>query len=112
MRTTSVSAPSPCTSALKPQPTPQYAQVVVTARSGCPSAMTDFSMSAAVGHASTQAPQETHSDSRKGSSWLADTLESKPRPWIVRAKVPWISSHARTHREQTMHRSGLNVKYG
>src|SRR6516164_3054509 len=74
--------------------------------------MTDFSVSAAVGHASTQAPQETHSDSRKVSSWLAATLDSKPRPWMVRASVPWVSSHARTQREQTMHRSGSNVKYG
>ena len=36
--------------------------------------MSDFSVSAAVGHASTQAPHETHSDSRNGSFWLADDL--------------------------------------
>ena len=32
-----------------------------------------FSLSAPVGHASTHAPQDTHSDSRKLSCWLADT---------------------------------------
>ena len=68
------------------QPTPQYAQVVVTARSGWPSATIDFSMSAPVGQDSTQAPQETHSESMNGWSWLADTFESKPRPWMVSAK--------------------------
>src|SRR5260370_40418660 len=74
--------------------------------------MTDFSVSAAVGHDSTQAPQDTHSDSRNDSFWLAETFDSNPRPWIVRANVPCTSSQARTQREQTMHSSGLNVKYG
>src|SRR5579859_2840639 len=112
MRTTSASAPSPFTSALKLQPTPQYAQVVVTARSVCPKPTMDFSVSAAVGQDSTQAPQETHSESRKGSFWLAETLESKPRPWMVNAKVPCTPSQARTQREQTMQSSGLKAKYG
>ena len=40
-----------------------------------------FSDSVAVGQACTQAPQDTHSESMKDSSWLAATLESKPRPW-------------------------------
>jgi hypothetical protein len=62
-----------------------------------------FSLSAAVGQDSTHAPQETHSDSRNGSSWLATTREAKPRPSIVSAKVPWTSSQARTQREQLMH---------
>src|SRR5580698_6545736 len=112
MRITSDSRPSPFTSALKLQPTPQYAQVVFTARSGWPSPMIDFSVSAAVGQDSTQAPHETHSESRKGSFWLAETFDSKPRPWMVRAKVPCTSSQARTQREQTMHSSGLKLKYG
>ncbi len=43
---------------------------------------------------------------------LAATFASNPRPWIVSANVPWISSHARTHREQTMHFDGSKVKYG
>src|SRR5205814_6868260 len=64
--------------------------------------MIDFSVSAAVGQASTHAPQETHSDSRNGWSWLAATLDSKPRPWMVSAKVPCTSSQARTQREHTM----------
>src|SRR5215469_15628621 len=68
------------TSALNVQPTPQYAHVVSTAFSALPTAMSDFSVSAPVGHASTHAPQETHSDSRNGSSWLAETFEPKPRP--------------------------------
>ena len=110
MRTTSVAPLLPRTSAVKLQPTPQYAQVVVTARSGWPMRTTDFSMSAVVGHASTHAPQETHSDSRNGSSWLAAIFESRPRPWTVSAKVPCTSSQARTQREQTMHCSGSKVK--
>ncbi len=110
MRMTSASSPSPVTSALRLHPTPQYAQVVVTARSGCPRPMIDFSVSAAVGQDSTHAPQDTHSDSRNDSSWLADTFDSKPRPWMVSAKVPCTSSQARTQREQTMHSSGLNAK--
>ncbi|MFM7212303.1 MAG: hypothetical protein ACKOYQ_09940 [Actinomycetota bacterium] len=30
-------------------------------------------------------------------------FDSKPRPTMVSARVPWISSHARTHRLHTMH---------
>src|SRR5262245_36575513 len=112
MRTISASAPSPLLSALNEQPTPQYAHVVAVAFSGWPSATTDFSMSAPVGHDSIHAPQETHSDSMNGWSWLADTFDSKPRPWIVSANVPCTSSHARTQREHTMHSSGLKPKYG
>src|ERR1700722_10318200 len=99
MRTTS----SPCISARNEQPTPQYAQVVVTLCSACPFSMSDFSESVAVGQACTQAPQDTHSESMKDSSWLAATLESKPRPWMVSAKVPCCSSQARTQRGQTVH---------
>jgi len=84
--------------------------VVVTARSGIPKPMIDFSVSAAVGQASTHAPQETHSDSRNGWSWLAATLDSKPRPWMVSAKVPCTSSQARTQREHTMHSVGSKAK--
>src|ERR1700679_3448144 len=108
MRTTS----SPCISARNEQPTPQYAQVVVTLCSAWPFSMSDFSESVAVGQACTQAPQDTHSESMKDSSWLAATLDSKPRPWMVSAKVPCCSSQARTQREQTMHSSGSKVKYG
>ncbi len=80
--------------------------------SAWPSAISDFSDRVAVGQACTQAPQDTHSDARNGSSWLAATFESKPRPWIVSANVPCCSSQARTQREQTMHLDGSNVKYG
>ena len=76
MRTTC----SPFISALNEQPTPQYAHVVVTTRSGRPACASDFSVSAVVGHASTHAPHETHSDLRNGSFWLAATFDSKPRP--------------------------------
>src|ERR1700722_972387 len=71
-----------------------------------------FSDRVAVGQACTQAPQETHSESMKGTFWLADTVESKPRPWMVNAKVPCCSSQARTQREQTMHLLASKVKYG
>ena len=71
--------------------------------------MIDFSDSVAVGHACTQAPHDTHSLLMK-STGPAATLLSKPRPWIVSANVPWISSHARTQREQTMHLLASNVK--
>ena len=74
--------------------------------------ISEFSVRATVGHASTHAPHETHSDARKGSFWLADTFDANPRPWIVSANVPWVSSHARTHREQAMHIVWSKVKYG
>ena len=85
---------------------------MTTLCSGWPSSMTDFSVSVAVGQACTQAPHDTHSESRNDSFWLAATFEAKPRPWIVSANVPCISSQARTQREQTMHFDGSNVKYG
>src|ERR1700750_1383691 len=93
---------SPRISALKLQPTPQYAQVVTTECSGWPISTTDFSIKVAVGQACTQAPQETHSLVRNGSFMPAETLDANPRPWMVSAKVPCTSSHARTQREQTM----------
>ena len=102
MRTTS----SPRISALKVQPTPQYAQVVTTECSGLPMVITDFSFSVAVGQACTQAPQLTHSESMNASCADAETRASKPRPSMVSAKVPCTSSHARTQREQTMHLDG------
>src|ERR1700744_3028272 len=74
--------------------------------------MTDFSVSVAVGHACTQAPQETHSEPRKLSLMPGETRLSKPRPEIVRGKRPCTSSQARTQREQTMHFEGSYVKYG
>src|SRR5262245_28890064 len=104
-------APS-VTSATSEQPTPQYAQVVATADCGRPAVITLFSMSAPVGQASTQAPQDTHSDSRNGSCCDADTRDSRPRPSMVSANVPCVSSQARTQREQTMHRSLSKRKYG
>src|SRR5262245_16274218 len=99
MRTTS----SPRISALKEQPTPQSAQVVTPECSGCPIWIRLFSVSVAVGQACTQAPHETHSLFRKLSDIPGETRLPKPRPEIVSAKVPWVSSHARTQRLQTMH---------
>ena len=72
--------------------------------------MTVFSISAEVGQACTQAPQDTHSEDRKSSSWLAAILLAKPRPSTVSASVPCTSSQARTQREQTMHLAGSKVK--
>src|SRR4030095_14696588 len=112
MRTTSTSFPVPRSSASNEQPTPQYPQVVLTERSAWPRTASDFSNSAPVGQDSTHAPQETHSESMNGSCCLAETREAKPRFSIVSAKVPCTSSHARTQREQTMHRSLSKRKYG
>jgi hypothetical protein len=78
--------------------------------SAWPSQITVFSCRVAVGQASTQAPQDTHSDSMKDSLWPADTRDSKPRPEIVSAKVPCVSSQARTQRLQTMHLDESKVK--
>src|SRR5260370_374342 len=64
-------------SALNEQPTPQYAHVVVVTLFGAPSWMSDFSVSASVGHDSMHAPHDTHSDARNGSFWLAETFELK-----------------------------------
>ncbi len=105
MRTTRVSSPSPCTSALNEQPTPQYAHVVSTERVGIPSWTIERSVRASVGQAWTQAPHETHSEDRK-SVPPGVIRESKPRPWTVSANVPWVSSQARTQREQTMQAAG------
>src|ERR1700722_7441451 len=102
MRTTS----SPRISALNEQRPPQKAQVVTTECSGVPISITAFSFSVAVGHACTQAPQETHSELKNDSSMPGETTEPKPRPAMVSAKVPCTSSQARTQREQTMHLPG------
>ena len=80
--------------------------MVTTECSGWPISISAFSLSVAVGQACTQAPQETHSLSRKLSDMPGDTRLSKPRPEIVSAKVPCTSSHARTQRLQTMHFEG------
>ena len=80
--------------------------MVVTLRSAWPFSMTVFSISVAVGQTWTQAPQETQSDSRKLSPCPAVTREPKPRPAMVRAKLPCCSSQARTQRLQTMHLPG------
>ena len=86
--------------------------MVITDRDGIPSWITDFSCRVAVGHACTQAPHDTHSESMNDSPAPADTFESKPRPSMVSANVPWISSQARTQREQAMHLDGSKSKYG
>ena len=78
--------------------------------SAWPSQITDFSVRVAVGQASTQAPHETHSDCMNGSFWPADTRASKPRPEMVSAKVPCVSSQARTQRLHTMHFDESKVK--
>ena len=50
--------------------------------------MTVFSVSVAVGHACTQAPHDTHGESKKLPLKPAATREPNPRPSMVRAKVP------------------------
>ena len=79
--------------------------MVSTARVGIPSSTTRFSVSASVGQACTQAPQETHSEERK-SVPPGLIREANPRPSTVSANVPWISPQARTHREHTMQAAG------
>ena len=79
--------------------------MVSTLRVGIPSCTSDFSASASVGQACTHAPQETQSEERK-SSPPGVIRESNPRPSTVSANVPWMSSQARTHREQTMQAAG------
>src|SRR5262245_23690366 len=74
--------------------------------------MSDFSLSVAVGHACTQAPHDTHSLARKFSSIPGDTRLLKPRPEMVSANVPCVSSQARTQRLQTMHFEASYEKYG
>src|SRR5215475_15872536 len=73
---------SPFISARNEQPTPQYAQVVIALCSAWPFSIRLFSESVAVGQACTQAPHDTHSESMNDSSWLAATVESKPRAWM------------------------------
>ena len=83
----------------------------MVAVSGLPIAVTAFSFSAEVGHACTQAPQDTHSDERKSSIGVpAEILDLKPLPSTVSASVPCTSSQARTQREQTMHLVGSKSK--
>ena len=60
--------------------------------------------------ASAQAPHETQSEAMNEEPCPAATFESKPRPWMVSAKVPCTSSHARTQREHTMHLLGSKLK--
>src|SRR6185437_14857868 len=84
----------------------------MTERVGIPSCTTDFSCNVDVGQACTQAPHETHSESMKLSLLPDVTLESKPRPEMVRANVPCTSLQARTQREQTMHLLASKSKYG
>ena len=83
--------------------------MVSTTRVGIPSSTRDCSWSAAVGQACTHAPQDTHSEDRRSLAPALIAL-SKPRPSTVSAKVPWMSAHARTQREQTMHEAGSNAK--
>ena len=86
--------------------------MVTTECSGCPRSMTVFSINVAVGQACTQAPHDTHSLVKNGSSMPAAIFDMKPRPCTVSAKVPCTSSQARTQREHTMHFDGSNEKYG
>ena len=83
--------------------------MVSTDRVGMPSWTIECSCSADVGQACTHAPHETHSELRK-SVPPALIRESKPRPSTVRAKVPWVSSQARTQREQTMQEEESKAK--
>ena len=54
----------------------------------------------------TDAGVLTQSLAMKPSPWPAVMRDSKPRPLIVSANVPCVSSQARTQRLQTMHLLG------
>ena len=59
---------------------------------------------APVGQTSMQAPQNSHPDSNSDVPWEVP-IRLRPDLWNrVMASSPRISSQARTHREQTMHR--------
>jgi hypothetical protein len=67
------------------------------------------SLMAEVGQACAQAPQETHSESAKDWSRPLMIFALKPRPCIESTCWPWISSQARTQREQLMHFASSEV---
>ncbi len=67
------------------------------------------SLSAPVGHVSTQLPQETQSDSAHEPPLPGATTVSIPRPASSSANVPWTSSHIRTQRPQAMQRSASSL---
>src|SRR5581483_7505868 len=75
-----------CTCSSRLQPTPQYAQTVVTTRcllsSHVPAwrmSYSRFDMSAPVGHTAMQLPQYTHADSGSVTSSSVEMCASKPR---------------------------------
>ena len=61
------------------------------------------SLIAEVGQACEQAPQDTQGLSSKVVSSPLMMRAPKPRPCIDNTNCPWISSQARTQREQLMH---------
>ena len=88
---------SPFSSALSEQPTPQYAQVVFTTRSGWPARRRIFSINVAVGHACTHAPHDTHSESMNGSAALAAMRNrNHDRPLSARTFPAFLRTRARS----------------
>ena len=106
MRTTSL----PCISALNEQPTPQYAQVVITLCSACP--ICDHGLFHQRGGGTGLHARAAGDAFRIKEIGLppAETLEANPRPSMVRANVPCTSSQARTQREHTMHLAGSKAE--
>ena len=82
-----------------PQPTPQYGQTVETVR---PSAASRFGVSASVGQAATQEPQEVQVDSPSGSSAKAAIRAACPEPAMPIAPMCCRSVQADTQRPQRM----------
>ena len=75
----------------------------MTLCSGWPSQMTDLLLQRG-GRAGLDAGAAAHALGLHERLVLpGDTRDSKPRPLMVSAKVPCVSSQARTQRLQTMH---------
>ena len=68
-------------------------------------------MIAPEGHESAQAPHATQSDSAHTSPCDPGAITvSNPLPTIASAKVPWTSSHIRTHLAHDMQSCGSYLR--
>ena len=85
-------------------------QTVLAQRSGRASHLFGASISVAVGHTSTQAPQKSQFDSSIAPPVPNAIRVEKPRPASVIAVVWRRSSQARSQRVQRMHICGSNSK--
>src|SRR5438270_13557125 len=87
----------------KPQPTPQYPQVVETTLSGLPRPTDILSSSAPVGQYATQAPHDSQRASSMVVSRPALIFAASPRCPTPHTKRPCTSAQARTQLVHRMH---------